>query len=57
METFPPVEGLVAEGEWWSSVGCAAVAVDEMLLSSDGRRGCGCELDDDSDGSWKRMVS
>lgn len=51
---FSPAAELAVEGDRGSSAVRDVVAVDEMLLASDGRR---CELDDDSDGGWNRMVS
>lgn len=51
---FSPAAELAVEGDRGSSAVRDVVAVDEMLLASDGRR---CELDDVSDGGWNRMVS
>lgn len=55
----PPVRGLMSVGgERWSvPVDCGVATVEEMLVSSEARRGRGCELEADSAGSWKRIVS
>lgn len=54
MPACSSVTGLAVEGDRWSSVARDAVAVDDILLASDKRRR---ELDDDSEGVWKRTVS
>lgn len=54
MAVFSPAPELALEGERGSSAVRDVVAEDELLKTSEGRR---CELDDESDGGWNRMVS